>query len=97
MSEVEKLKQELAASQAENAKLKAKATDGLKFKVAPKGGIMLLGMRGFPITFYEDEWTRVFSLKQAFETFIGDKAVQAEIAENTANPKESKNKFKAIG
>lgn len=54
--------QELAMLRAENAKLKAAKQSGLIVKRSDKSdGIMVLGLRKFPITFYADEWEALFS------------------------------------
>lgn len=86
---------ELEQLRAENAKLKAQAKAGLKFQVAPKGGVMLIGLRAFPTTFYTEEWTKIFNLQAEYAEFV--KVHQAQIAANLADPKESKNKFRATG
>lgn len=54
--------QELAMLRAENAKLKAAKQSGLIVKRSDKSdGIMVLGLRKFPITFYADEWEALFA------------------------------------
>lgn len=54
--------QELERLKAENAKLKAVKQSGLIVKRSDKSdGIMVLGLRKFPITFYADEWEALFA------------------------------------
>lgn len=63
MTEVERLRQELAQAKAENEALKQAKGKGLIVKRSDKSeGIMVLGLRKFPITFYGDEWEALFGL-----------------------------------
>ncbi len=39
-------------------------------QVAAKGGVSLYGIRRFPVTFYLEEWERIFEMKDAIETFM---------------------------
>lgn len=58
----QELEKELARLRAENEKLKKAKTSGLIVKLSDKSdGIMVLGLRKFPITFYADEWEALFS------------------------------------
>ncbi len=58
----EQMVQELARLRAENEKLKAVKQSGLVVKRSDKSeGIMVLGLRKFPITFYADEWESLFA------------------------------------
>ncbi len=88
------IQQELEQLKAENAKLKQQSNQALKLKVAPKGGIMLLGLRGFPVTFYAGEWVKILAMGEAITQFIA--ANGSEIAKAEANPTESKNTFKGV-
>lgn len=53
---------------------KAEATSkkNVVVKVSPKGAVQLNGIRRFPVTFYKDEWSTIFSMKDQIETFIVD-------------------------
>ena len=51
---------------------KAKNKKELVVKVSTKGGVQINGIRRFPITFYKDEWSTIFSLKDRIETFISE-------------------------
>ena len=54
--------QELERLRAENAKLKQGKQQGLIVKRSDKSdGIMVLGLRKFPITFYAEEWETLFA------------------------------------
>lgn len=63
--------QELLALRAENAKLKTQATAKLKFSRSDKSEtIILSGLRRFPVSFYEKEWAVIFSMKDAYESWL---------------------------
>lgn len=53
---------------------KAEATSkkNVVVKVSPKGAVQLNGIRRFPVTFYKDEWSTIFSMKDQIESFIVD-------------------------
>jgi hypothetical protein len=67
MTELEKLKKELEAARAENDRLKA---SGFKLSVSKQGGVMVLGMRKFPITFYKSEWIKILANADKIKAFI---------------------------
>lgn len=70
MNAFEKLQAEIAKLQAENMALKQAQSARLKFKRSDKSeAIMLTGLRRFPVTFFEEEWAKVFSMKDAYEQF----------------------------
>lgn len=70
----------IAKLQAENAALKQAQSARLKFKRSDKSeAIMLTGLRRFPVTFFEEEWVKVFNMKEAYEQFV--KANQLSDAE----------------
>lgn len=49
---------------------KSKNEKQIEIKVSPKGCVQVNGIRRFPITFYKDEWDKIFSLKERIEDFI---------------------------
>lgn len=58
----EQMQSELAKLRAENAALKQAKSSGVIIKRSDKSeGIMVLGLRKFPITFYADEWETLFA------------------------------------
>jgi hypothetical protein len=65
------LKAEIERLKAENAALKQnKAKVGLKLQVSEKRGVMLLGLRKFPITFYKAEWETILGIADQIKAFI---------------------------
>jgi hypothetical protein len=57
---------------------KAKSEKAIQLKVSQKGCVQLNGIRRFPITFYKDEWNRIFDMKDQIMDFIS--AHDAELA-----------------
>ena len=62
--------QAIARLTAELADAKAEKRATLKIKVSAKGAVQLDGLRRFPVTFYADEWERIFGLRGEIEAFI---------------------------
>ena len=59
----QELVQELERIRAENAKLKQQQSSRLKVRRSDKSdGIMVTGLRRFPVTFYASEWELLFSV-----------------------------------
>ena len=63
---------ELERLRAENEALKSRAAQAMRLQVSTKGGVSLYGIRRFPITFYADEWEKVFSMSDEITRFIGE-------------------------
>ena len=53
---------------ARNAELEARKT--LRLGVSPKGCVMVLGLRGFPVSLYPGEWTRLLEMSDEITEFI---------------------------
>jgi len=53
-------------------KAEAASKKNVVVKVSPKGAVQLNGIRRFPVTFYKDEWSTIFSMKDQIEAFIVD-------------------------
>jgi hypothetical protein len=64
------LLQQIAALQAENAKLKESRNRALSLKVSAKGAVSVYGMGGFPLTLYSGRWFKLFSMVDAIKAFI---------------------------
>ena len=71
MSEQEEdLRAELERLRAENEALRSRSTRETRLKVSEKGAVSLYGIRRFPITFYADEWERIFDMVGEVRAFI---------------------------
>ena len=71
--QLELMQAQLAALQADNAKLEAaltaKATAKLSFKVGPSGGISVYGLGRFPVTLYISQWNALFDAIPRLQAF----------------------------
>ena len=88
MSESEELKSELERLRAENAALKRTSSKGLSLKISEKGALSIYGMGRFPVTLYQEQWTKLLDMADEIRAFIAansdklkTKASQAAAAE----------------
>lgn len=65
--EIERLKQE-------NEQLKAdkKKSRDIYFKVSQKGAVSAYGLGRFPVTLYQEQWTKLLDRKEEIMQFIAD-------------------------
>jgi hypothetical protein len=75
---IEELQAQLAALQAENAKLKANGQARLTLKVSEKGGVSVYGLGRFPLSLYKSQWEKVLGMADQIREFI--KAHEASLA-----------------
>ena len=63
---------ELARLRAENEKLKSDQAkrQTISFKVSDKGAVSVYGLGRFPVTLYQQQWTRLLGESDAIKTFI---------------------------
>ena len=66
----EDLKAELERLRQENAALKQGASKGVSLKVSEKGGVSVYGLGRFPITLYQEQWTRLLDMSEEIRAFI---------------------------
>ena len=69
----EDLKAELERLKKENESLKtaAKAAPGqFSMKVSEKGGVSIYGLGRFPVTLYQEQWTKLLDRTEAIREFI---------------------------
>ena len=69
MSE-EDLKKELDRLRAENEALKKQGTKGTSLKVSDKGGLSVYGLGRFPVTLYQEQWTKLLEMADEIRAFI---------------------------
>jgi hypothetical protein len=70
MAGEEDLKAELERLKAENAALKARGGKGVSMKVSEKGGLSVYGLGRFPVTLYQEQWTKLLDLADDIRAFI---------------------------
>lgn len=67
-AELKALKIELAQAKAELQRAQTKG--GTSIKVSTKGCVSVYGLGRFPVSFYKSQWEKLFSMKDAIESFI---------------------------
>ena len=72
MSEDEDLKAKLARLEAENERLKRSQGRGVSMKVSEKGAVSVYGLGRFPVTLYQEQWTKLLGMADAILEFIRD-------------------------
>ncbi len=61
---------ELERLRAENAALKGRASRGATLKVSEKGGVSVYGLGRFPVTLYQEQWTKLLDMAEDIRAFI---------------------------
>lgn len=69
-NEDESMKSELERLKAENAALKARSSKGLSMKVSEKGAVSVYGLGRFPVTLYQEQWTKLLEMSEDIRAFI---------------------------
>ena len=65
---------ELERLRAENERLKRTASRGVSLKVSEKGGVSVYGLGRFPVTLYQEQWTKLLDMAEEIRAFIRDNA-----------------------
>lgn len=68
----EDLKAELERLKAENEQLKSRNVRGVSLKVSEKGAVSVYGMGRFPVTLYQEQWTKLMDMAEDIRAFIKD-------------------------
>jgi len=66
----EDLMAELERLRKENESLKKGAAKGISMKVSEKGGLSVYGLGRFPITLYQEQWTKLLDMSEDIRAFI---------------------------
>jgi hypothetical protein len=66
----EDIQAELARLRAENDALKQKRNTAVSMKVSEKGGVSVYGLGRFPVTLYQEQWTKLLAMADDIKTFI---------------------------
>lgn len=70
MTTEDELRQELERLKAENEVLKARGGKGVSMKVSEKGAVSIYGMGRFPVTLYQEQWTKLLDMADDIRAFI---------------------------
>jgi hypothetical protein len=66
----EDIQAELERLRAENETLKQKRNTSVSMKVSEKGAVSVYGLGRFPVTLYQEQWTKLLALADEIKTFI---------------------------
>lgn len=70
------MRQMIAALMAENSALKTGKTTSLGIKVSEKGAVSVYGIGRFPVTLYQEQWSKLLAKADEVKAFIeANKAV----------------------
>jgi hypothetical protein len=72
----EAIQAELERLRAENAALKQKKNSSVSMKVSEKGAVSVYGLGRFPVTLYQEQWTKLLALSDDIKTFIEENKAQ---------------------
>ena len=64
------MKAELDRLRRENEALKQRNVRGVSLKVSEKGGVSVYGLGRFPITLYQEQWTKLLDMADQIRAFI---------------------------
>ena len=74
MATEQELQAELEKLKAENAALKARSGKGTSMKVSEKGALSVYGLGRFPVTLYQEQWTKLLDMADDIRAFIKENA-----------------------
>jgi hypothetical protein len=71
------LRAELERLKAENEALRNRRSGAVSMKVSEKGGLSIYGLGRFPVTLYQEQWSKLLDMTDEIRSFIRDH--QAEL------------------
>ena len=71
------LRAELERLKAENEALRNRRSGAVSMKVSEKGGLSIYGLGRFPVTLYQEQWSKLLEMADDIRTFIREH--QAEL------------------
>ena len=74
--DVDALRARLERLEAENESLKRRSEKGLSLKVSQKGAVSLYGLGRFPVTLYQEQWTRLLDSADEIRRFLVEHAAE---------------------
>lgn len=73
------LRAELERLKAENEVLKRRPEKGLSLKVSQKGAVSLYGLGRFPVTLYQEQWTRLLDMADEIRGFLAEHKAELKV------------------
>ena len=77
----EDVQAELARLRAENETLKQRRNSAISMKVSEKGAVSVYGLGRFPVTLYQEQWTKLLAMTEQIKTFIEENKAQLKVKE----------------
>jgi len=77
----EDVQTELARLRAENETLKQRRNSAVSMKVSEKGAVSVYGLGRFPVTLYQEQWTKLLAMTEQIKTFIEENKAQLKVKE----------------
>src|SRR5277367_6102263 len=77
----EDIQAELERLRAENEALKQKRNTSVSMKVSEKGAVSVYGLGRFPVTLYQEQWTKLLALAEEIKTFIEENKAKLKTKE----------------
>ena len=77
----EDVQAELARLRAENETLKQRRNSAVSMKVSEKGAVSVYGLGRFPVTLYQEQWTKLLAMTDQIKTFIEENKAQLKVKE----------------
>ena len=68
----EEIHAELARLKAENEALKKRSNSAVSMKVSEKGAVSVYGLGRFPVTLYQEQWSKLLAMSDEIKSFIGE-------------------------
>jgi hypothetical protein len=77
----EDVQAELARLRAENETLKQRRNSAISMKVSEKGAVSVYGLGRFPVTLYQEQWTKLLAMTEQIKAFIDENKAQLKVKE----------------
>ena len=78
----EDMQAELERLRAENEALKqTKRSGSVSMKVSEKGGVSVYGLGRFPVTLYQEQWTKLLAMADEIKAFIEENRARLKAKE----------------
>ena len=77
----EDMEAELKRLREENEKLKKRTSKGVSIKVSEKGGVSVYGLGRFPVTLYQEQWTKLLDMADEIRAFIEENKDKLKVKE----------------
>ncbi len=77
----EDVQSELARLRAENETLKQRRNSAISMKVSEKGAVSVYGLGRFPVTLYQEQWTKLLAMTEQIKAFIEENKAQLKVKE----------------